>query len=172
MFKEFNLRILLTNSEMQTGDELAEAIGTVSAQISDRGEADDGARGIVRDINGNHVGGWQIRRTGTKGQSGDFDRIRRTVDPKAAMDALVKLAAYVGANEWNSDLCEGVIDLINYGLAGSDVQPAQRVGVSMGVDELWGPMAIELDFEHNAYEEPDDEPDGSGEADEDGEGNE
>jgi hypothetical protein len=160
MFKEFTLRIILENAQMQSSEELAEAVHDVGRRIESRGVADDGARGTVFDINGQSVGSWQIRRQGVKAMSADYDRIRRTVEPKNAMDALVKLAAYVGANEWNGDLCEGVIDLINQGLAGSVVQPAQRVGVGdIAVDELWGPIAVELGYSHDMYEEPDEDDD-------------
>lgn len=169
MFKEFTLRVLMTNAQMQDSEELADAIASVAEKIRTRGVADDGARGTVLDLNGNHVGDWQIRRNGGR-NTPDYDRVRRTVEPKAAMDALVKIAAYVGANEWNSDLCEGVIQLLNYGLAGSDVQPAQKVGVNqIAVDELWGPIAAELGFMHDQYE-PDESDDDDAEDQEDQEG--
>lgn len=56
---KFNLEIELENDDMQSPDDVAEALADIAHKLRDLGEEDmDDAQSVIMDVNGNKVGHW------------------------------------------------------------------------------------------------------------------
>lgn len=60
----FMLAITLGNDAMQTGEDVADALRAVAAQLEQHGTIteDDAVQVGIRDLNGNSVGTWKVER--------------------------------------------------------------------------------------------------------------
>lgn len=58
---QFTLKIKLGNEAMQTGNDLAYALKSVSSKIEDNYDKIKNESGKIMDLNGNTVGSWSVR---------------------------------------------------------------------------------------------------------------